>query len=109
MSSLESLNEFENDSLHYMSQVDRAFGQLMRILNDEDMGLFYSEVTGLAVELQKLGRQITEYANEKRTKIFEDIDREAGRGVRESGKSAVGRQSQYKNPTGINTSAQPVS
>lgn len=107
MSELEDLNEFENDAGHYLANLDRALVQLQRILVSESSSDFYFEAQSVSQGIKKLGRQMTEYVQEKRKTIFEDIDKEAGR-VRAGLEGAASGQGNFKDTQRIHTSAGTV-
>lgn len=104
MSQLEDLQEFESDSGYYLSNLDRALSQLQRILVSESSSDFYFETQNISQSIKKLGRQMTEYVQEKRKEIFEEIDQEAGRAGKSSEASVKG-QGKFKDTEGVYTNA----
>jgi len=108
MSQLEDLQAFENDAGHYLAQLDRALMQLNHVLIGESGTGFYFEVQGVSQGIKKLGRQMTEYVQEKRKEIFDEIDKESGR-TEASHASTVQRKGDAANTERVRSGAEPIS
>lgn len=108
MSQLEDLQGFESDAGHCLVQLDRSLTQLNQILASESGTDFYFAVQGVSQGLKKLGRQMTEYVQEKRKEIFDEIDKESGR-VESSHASTGSRKGNAANTERVRSGSEPVS